>query len=79
MDMFRCESQMIAASLVLGWEYTQMISSPTTFGLDMGPSDPNNNEPELGFPDTNIYLLLFNFFMFPSLLRCLVSEGFNKL
>ena len=47
-----------------------MIPSPTTFGLDMGPSDPHNNGPQLGFPDTNIY-----FFMFPSLLRCLVSEG----
>ena len=73
MDIFSCESQMTAASLVLGWEHPQMILSPTTFGLDVGPSDPNNNEPELGFPDTNIYLL------FPSLLRCLVSEGFNKL
>ena len=51
-----------------------MIPSPTTFGLDVGPSDPNNNGPELAFPDTNIYFL-----MFPSLLRCLVSEGFNKL
>ena len=37
-----------------------MIPSPTTFGLDVGPLDPNNNGPELGFPDTNIYLLLFN-------------------
>ena len=55
-------------------KHTQMIPSPTTFGLDVGPSDPNNNGPELAFPDTNIY-----FFMFPSLLRCLVSEGFNKL
>ena len=41
---------------------TQMIPSHTTFGLDMGPSDPNNNGPELGFPDTNIYLLLLIFF-----------------
>ena len=56
-----------------------MIPSPTTFGLDVGSSDPNNNGPELGFPDTNIYLLFFKFFMFSSLLRCLVSEGFNKL
>ena len=59
MDIFSCESQMIAASLVLGWEYTQMISSPTTFGLDMGPSDPNNNGPERGFPDSIIYLFSF--------------------
>ena len=36
---------------------TQMIPSPTTFGLDMGPLGPNNSGPELGFPDTNIYLL----------------------
>ena len=79
MDIFSCESQMTAASLVLGWEHTQMILSPTTFGLDMGQPGPNNNEPELDFPDTNIYLLFFKFFMFPSLLRCLVSEGFNKL
>ena len=63
MDIFSCESQMLAASLVLGWEYTQMIPSPTTFGLDVGPSDPNNNGPELGFPDTNIYLLFLNFFL----------------
>ena len=61
MDIFSCESQMTAASLVLGWENPQMILSPTTFGLDVGPSDPNNNEPELGFPDTNIYLLFFKF------------------
>ena len=79
MDIFSCESQMTAASLVLRWEHTQMIQSPTTFGLDVGPSDPNNNGPELGFPDTNIYLLILIFFMFPSILRCLVSEGFNKL
>ena len=77
MDIFSCESQMTAASY--SDENTQMIPSPTTFGLDVGPSDPNNNGPELGFPDTNIYLLLLNFFMFPSILRCLVSEGFNKL
>ena len=38
-----------------------MIPSPTTFGLDMGPSDPNNNGPERGFPDTNIYLFFLNF------------------
>ena len=62
MDIFSCESQMTAASLVLGWEHPQMILSPTTFGLDVGPSDPNNNGPELGFPDTNIYLLFFKFF-----------------
>ena len=37
-----------------------MIPSPTTFGLDIGPSDPNNNGPERGFPDTNIYLLFLN-------------------
>ena len=61
MDIFSCESQMTAASLVLGWEHPQMILSPTTFGLDVGPSDPNNNERELGFPDTNIYLLFFKF------------------
>ena len=61
MDIFSCESQMTADSLVLGWEHPQMILSPTTFGLDMGPSDPNNNEPELGCPDTNIYLLFFKF------------------
>ena len=36
----------------------------TTFGLDVGPSDPNNNGPELGFPDTNIYLLFLIFFRF---------------
>ena len=79
MDIFSCESQMTAASLVLGWEHTQMIPSPTTFGLDIGPSDPNNNGPELGFPDTNIYLLFLLFFLFPSLLRCFLSGGFNKL
>ena len=56
-----------------------MIPSPTTFGLDVGPSGPNNNGPELGFPDTNICLLFLNFVMFPSILRCWVSEGFNKL
>ena len=61
MDIFSCESQMTAASLVPGWAHPQMILSPTTFGLDVGPSDPNNNEPELGFPDTNIYLLFFKF------------------
>ena len=60
MDIFSCESQMIAASY--SDENTQMIPSPTTFGLDMGPSDPNNNGLELGFPDTNIYLLFFKFF-----------------
>jgi len=64
MDIFSCESQMIAASLVLGREHTQIIPSPTTFGLDVGPSDPNNNGPELGFPDTNIYLLFLNFLCF---------------
>ena len=51
---------MIAASY--SDENTQMIPSPTTFGLDVGSSDPNNNGPELGFPDTNIYLLFFKFF-----------------
>ena len=40
-----------------------MIPSPTAFGLDVGPSDPNNNGPELGFPDTNIYLLFLNFYV----------------
>ena len=58
MDIFSFESQMIAASC--SDENTHrynVIPSPTTFGLDVGPSDPNNNEPELGFPDTNIYLL----------------------
>ena len=59
MDIFSCESQMIAAGY---WDEnthssTQMIPSPTTFGLDMGPLGPNNSGPELGFPDTNIYLL----------------------
>ena len=29
-----------------------------------GPSDPNNNGPELGFPDTNIYLLFLFFLCF---------------
>ena len=62
MDIFSCESQMIAASY--SDENTQMIPSPTTFGLDVGPSDPNNNGPELGFPDTNIYLLFLIFFRF---------------
>ena len=61
MDIFSCESQMTAASY--SDENTQMIPSPTTFGLDVGPSDPNNNGPELGFPDTNIYLLLLIFFL----------------
>ena len=62
MDIFSCESQMIAASY--SDENTQMIPSPTTFGLDVGPSDPNNNGPELGFPDTNIYLLFLNLLRF---------------
>ena len=69
MDIFSCKSQMTAASLVLGWEHPQMILSPTTFGLDMGPSDPNNNEPELGFPDTNIYLLFLKFFYVSKLIK----------
>ena len=30
----------------------------------MGPSDPDNNGPELGFPDTNIYVLFLIFFRF---------------
>ena len=46
-----------------------MIPSPTTFGLDVGPSDPNNNGPELGFPDTNIYLLFLNFFYVSKLIK----------
>jgi len=48
MDIFSCESQMIAASY--SDENTrQMVKSPTTiqtrypFGFDLGPSGPNNN------------------------------------
>ena len=35
-----------------------MIPGPTAFGLDVGPSDR-----ELGFPDTNIYVLFLNFYV----------------
>ena len=61
MDIFSCESQMIAASYSDENTYRGPIPSPTTFGLDVGPSGPNNNEfdPQLGFPDTNIYLLFY--------------------
>ena len=80
MDIFSCESEMIAAGCSDEKTHTDDPESyHFNFGLHVGPSDPNNNGPELGFPDTNIYLLFFKFFMFPSLLRCLVSEGFNKL
>ena len=48
MDIFSCESQMIAASY--SDENTrQVVKSPTTiqtrypFGFDLGPSGPNNN------------------------------------
>ena len=75
MDIFSCESEMIAANYSDEKTHTDDPESyHFNFGLHVGPSDPNNNGPELAFPDTNIYFL-----MFPSLLRCLVSEGFNKL
>ena len=68
MDIFSCESQMTAASYsdenTHRWSRVLLLS-----GSIVGPSDPNNNEPELGFPDTNIYLLFLEFFHVSKLIK----------
>ena len=68
MDIFSCESQLTAASYsdenTHRWFWVLL-----PFGLDVGPSDPNNNGPELGFLDTNIYLLFLKFFYVSKLIK----------
>ena len=63
MDIFSCESQLTAAS------YSDENTHRWSQSYHVGPSGPNNNEPELGFPDTNIYLLFLEFFYVSKLIK----------